>query len=384
VDTQGDAFFVAFARASDALAAASAGREALAGGPIRVRMGLHTGKPTVTEEGYVGIDVHRAARIAAAGHGGQVLVSRSTRDLSDSAELRDLGEHRLKDLAAPERIYQLGDSDFAPLKSLNATNLPIAGNRLVGRERELAELQELLSGPARLVTVTGPGGTGKTRLTLQVGAELVDKFPGGVFFVALAGVRQPELVSSTIATTVGVHDLSELRDRDALLVIDNFEHVLGAQPALELRRAHRSLLRAADRTKARPRSRDWCFQPSLVSRSCSFRSPLALIRSPSSSSPSRWRVRRVLYTVSTVSLLQALTPPRLLGRANASRRFVVWGTIPLGGLASGGLASWFGLRPTLFVGTLGCALSAIPILLSPIRHLTALPTQSEETGSSSV
>src|SRR4051812_6407249 len=112
VDTQGDAFFVAFAKASDALAAAGAARDALEGGPICVRMGLHTGEPTVTDEGYVGIDVHRAARIAAAGHGGQILVSQSTRELADARELRDLGEHRLKDIDEPERIYQLGDGDF--------------------------------------------------------------------------------------------------------------------------------------------------------------------------------------------------------------------------------------------------------------------------------
>src|SRR3954464_7187288 len=112
VDTQGDAFFVAFARASDALAAAGDARDALEGGPIRVRMGLHTGEPTVTDEGYVGIDVHRAARVAAAGHGGQVLVSETTRDLAGVDGLRDLGEHRLKDLSAPVRIYQLGDGEF--------------------------------------------------------------------------------------------------------------------------------------------------------------------------------------------------------------------------------------------------------------------------------
>jgi len=137
VDTQGDAFFVAFARAGDALEAASEAQDALASGPIRVRMGLHTGEPLLTEEGYVGIDVHRAARIAAVGHGGQVLVSQSTCDLAGPEELRDLGEHRLKDLTAAERIYQLGDGEFPPLKSLNATNLPIAGNPLVGREREV-------------------------------------------------------------------------------------------------------------------------------------------------------------------------------------------------------------------------------------------------------
>jgi class 3 adenylate cyclase len=171
VDTQGDAFFVAFAKASDALAAASQARDALAPGPIRVRMGLHTGEPTVTDEGYVGIDVHRAARIAAAGHGGQILVSRSTRDLAGDDALRDLGEHRLKDLTAPERVYQFGDDDFPPLKSLNRSNLPIAASALVGRDRELAELVELLSDGARIVTLTGTGGSGKTRLALQVAAE---------------------------------------------------------------------------------------------------------------------------------------------------------------------------------------------------------------------
>src|SRR5215204_2658359 len=118
VDTQGDAFFVAFARASDALAAARAAQEALAGGPVRVRMGLHTGEPIVTDEGYVGIDVHRAARIAAAAHGRQVLLSQATRDLVD-AEVHDLGEHRLKDLSAPERIYQLGPAEFPRLKTLH-------------------------------------------------------------------------------------------------------------------------------------------------------------------------------------------------------------------------------------------------------------------------
>ncbi|CAN5190293.1 hypothetical protein BH18ACT12_BH18ACT12_03690 [soil metagenome] len=123
VDTQGDAFFVAFSKASAALAAAEEGRGALERGPIKVRMGVHTGEPLVTEEGYVGIDVHRAARIAAAGQGGQILVSQSTRDLAAGPGLRDLGEHRLKDLIAPERIYQLGDGEFPRLKSLNQTCL---------------------------------------------------------------------------------------------------------------------------------------------------------------------------------------------------------------------------------------------------------------------
>jgi class 3 adenylate cyclase len=141
VGTEGDAFFVAFAKASDALAAAAEAREALAGGPIRVRMGLHTGEPTMTEEGYVGIDVHRAARIAATGHGGQILLSQATRDLAGADDLRDLGLHRLKDLAAPERLYQLGDDEFPPLTSLDQTNLPVQPTPFGGRERELAEVR---------------------------------------------------------------------------------------------------------------------------------------------------------------------------------------------------------------------------------------------------
>jgi class 3 adenylate cyclase len=161
VGTEGDAFFVAFAKASDALAAATVAREALAEGPVRVRMGLHTGEPTVTEEGYVGIDVHRAARIAAAGHGGQILVSQATRDLAGADRLRDLGLHRLKDLAAPERLYQIGDDEFPPLKSVDRTNLPVQPTPFVGRDRELAEVVALLD-VHRIVTLTGPGGSGKT------------------------------------------------------------------------------------------------------------------------------------------------------------------------------------------------------------------------------
>jgi predicted ATPase/class 3 adenylate cyclase len=232
VDTQGDAFFVAFSQAREALAAAAEGRDALTDGPMRVRMGLHTGEPLVTEDGYVGIDVHRAARIAAAGHGGQVLVSQSTRELAGSGGLRDLGEHRLKDLTAPERIYQLGDGDFPPLKTLNATNLPVAATPLVGRARELADVQALLSDSVRLVTLTGAGGSGKTRLALQVAAEMLEDFPGGVFFVPLADVGEPELVEPTITGGLGIREVKDLRDRHALLVVDNFEHVLDAAPSI--------------------------------------------------------------------------------------------------------------------------------------------------------
>src|SRR5829696_9032531 len=150
VDTQGDAFFVAFARASDALAAARDAQAALEATPVRVRIGIHTGEPVVTEEGYAGLDVHKGARIAAAGHGGQVLVSEQTARLVVPEALRELGTHRLKDLTAPERIYQLGRGRFAPLKTLNATNLPVAASPLIGRHGELTELTSLLANGTRL------------------------------------------------------------------------------------------------------------------------------------------------------------------------------------------------------------------------------------------
>jgi predicted ATPase len=227
VDTQGDAFFVAFAKASDALAAAAEGRAALRDGPIKVRMGLHTGESLATEEGYVGIDVHRAARIAAAGHGGQVLVSQSTRDLAGADGLRDLGEHRLKDLTVPERIYQLGEADFPPLKSLNQTNLPVQPTPFVGRERELQAVLELL-GSSRLLTLTGTGGTGKTRLALQAAAEVADDFGDGTWFVSLASTTKADLFLPTIASTVGAKgDLHEfLRPKRLLLLLDNLEQLL--------------------------------------------------------------------------------------------------------------------------------------------------------------
>ena len=227
VDTQGDAFFVAFAKASDALAAALDGKAALEPGAIRVRMGLHTGEPLLTEEGYVGIDVHRAARIAAVGYGGQILVSQSTCDLAGVHGLCDLGHHRLKDLTAPERIYQFGDDDFPPLKSLNATNLPVQPTPFVGREQELSYLLALLS-THNLVTLTGAGGSGKTRLALQAAAETVEEYPDGVWFVSLAAVRDPQLLEPTIAQAVGSpDDLREfLRGKNALILLDNLEQLL--------------------------------------------------------------------------------------------------------------------------------------------------------------
>jgi class 3 adenylate cyclase len=227
VATQGDAFFVAFAKASDALAAAAAARDALGDGPIRVRMGLHTGEPTVTDEDYVGIDVHRAARIAAAGHGGQILLSQATRDLVRADRLRDLGVHRLKDLAAPEHLYQLGEDEFPPLRTVDQTNLPAQPTPFVGRERELAEVLALLDSH-RIVTLTGPGGSGKTRLALQAAAESVEEYGDGVWFVSLAAVRDPQLIEPTIARVVGGPDDLHgfLVGKRTLLVLDNLEQLL--------------------------------------------------------------------------------------------------------------------------------------------------------------
>ena len=244
VDTQGDAFFAAFVRASDAVAAAAEIREGLGDGPVRVRAGIHTGEPLATNEGYVGLDVHRAARIAAAAHGGQVVVSRTTRDLlGPSPGLHDLGEHRLKDLTEAERLFQLGDDEFPPLRTLDATNLPVAASPLLGREREIAELVELL-GSRRLVTLTGPGGAGKTRLALQAAAELVGTVSDGVFWVGLGSLTDPDLVPTEIAQAIGAPDDlgGFLRDRELVLLLDNFEHLLAAAPTVaELLGAARGL-----------------------------------------------------------------------------------------------------------------------------------------------
>jgi predicted ATPase/class 3 adenylate cyclase len=260
VDTQGDAFFVAFRTAPGAVRAAAQAVEELSSGPIQVRIGIHTGTPHLTEEGYVGVDVHRAARIAAAGHGGQVLVSASTAALLDSDELRDLGEHRLKDLTQPQRLYQLAipglETEFPALKTLEnrPTNLPTQPTPLIGREQELARAAELLRREAtRLLTLTGTGGTGKTRLALQLAVNLLDEFPDGVFFVDLAAIRDPSLVVARVAETLAVRELpgqslektlaDYLRERQLLLLLDNFEHLLAGGPSLA------ALLAAAAHTK---------------------------------------------------------------------------------------------------------------------------------------
>src|SRR5947209_2107072 len=245
VDTQGDAFFIAFARASNAVAAAAEGQRVLAGGPVRVRMGLHTGEPRLTEEGYVGLDVHKGARIAAVGHGGQVLLSQTTRALVD-ANVRDLGVHRLKDLSAPERIYQLEvdglPCDFPLLKTIEAgmKNLPAPRTSFVGRASELDEIDRLLEDPdCRLLTLVGPGGAGKTRLALEAAARRIGRYPHGVHFVPLVSVASPELLAPAVAESIqfavdGAHSgfpaqeqlLDYLGERSTLLVLDNFEHLV--------------------------------------------------------------------------------------------------------------------------------------------------------------
>jgi predicted ATPase/class 3 adenylate cyclase len=238
VDTQGDAFFCVFASARDAVACAAEAQEQLATTPIRVRMGLHSGEALVADGHYVGLDVHRAARVGAAGHGGQVLLSPTTAALvePDSFALTDLGEHRLKDLSAPVRLYQLGDAPFRALKTLHRTNLPTPATPFLGRRDELETTLALARGNGhRLLTLTGPGGTGKTRLALQLAAELAEDFPGGVFWTPLAALREAAIVPSVVAQALGVEEeagadtaqsIASTVTMRTLLLVDNCEHLL--------------------------------------------------------------------------------------------------------------------------------------------------------------
>ena len=254
--TEGDSFFIVFKSALEACAGAAAVQKRLheyswpIGNEVRVRIGLHTGEATLVGNEYLGLDVHRAARVASAGHGGQVLVSETTRVLVDHAlppglALKDLGLHRLKDLARPERLFQLTveglPTDFPPLKTLEATpnNLPTQLTSFVGRDDQVREAR-LLLGRSRLLTLTGPGGTGKTRLSLQIAAGVLDQFPDGVYFVPLSAIHDPDLVPSAIAQALAISMtgsrppiealLENLREKQTLLVLDNFEQVLEAAP----------------------------------------------------------------------------------------------------------------------------------------------------------
>ena len=257
-DPAGESLFVVFSSASDALHAAVAAQHAVTaaawpdGVVLRVRMGLHTGQPIVAGGGYIGLEVHRAARIASVGWGGQILLSLATSDaildnLPAGASLRDLGEHRLKDLQQREQIFQLLHPDltpdFPPLRSLDTLphNLPHQLTSFVGRQREMAEVKELLS-TTPLVTLVGPGGIGKTRLALQVAADIVDGMPNGVWLVELAGLPDAARISPAVASAAGVRGggdgdrdggrplfamLAEyLQRRKLLLILDNCEYIV--------------------------------------------------------------------------------------------------------------------------------------------------------------
>jgi len=234
MDTQGDAFFVAFARAPSAVEAAQSITAGLSSGPIRVRMGLHTGTPLVTEEGYVGNDVHQAARIAAAGHGGQIVLSPMTAELvREKFSLAALGTHRLKDFAEPVSLFQLGDEEFPPLKTIANTNLPTPVSSFLGREHELFEASRTIA-TTRLLTVTGPGGAGKTRFALELARRVREErfadYRDGVFFVSLAALRDPALVLDTVAQSIGANVglREDVADKQMLLLLDNFEQIVAA------------------------------------------------------------------------------------------------------------------------------------------------------------
>ena len=250
--TEGDAFLVAFTTAADAVGAAAEALRALAahtwpdGAPVRVRIGLHTGEATLAGGGYLGLDVHRTNRVMGAGYGGQVLLSQATREhlngnLPDGVTLRDLGEHRLKDLTHPEHLYQLViaglPATFPPPKTLDivSNNLPIQQTSFIGREREIEEVKLLIKA-GRLVTLMGPGGAGKTRLAIQVAADLIEEFKHGAWLIELVSLRDPALVVQTIASTLGVREVAGralldslidyMQPKTLLLVMDNCEHLV--------------------------------------------------------------------------------------------------------------------------------------------------------------
>ena len=258
--TGGDAFYAAFAQASDALGAALAAQRALAGeawgkgGALRVRMALHTGAVQARDGDYFGPPLNRVARLLAAGHGGQTLLSLATQELvrdelQEGVQLRDLGTHRLRDLIRPERIFQIVapplTADFPPLNTLDARrhNLQMQPTPLLGRDQEVERAcAQLRRDDVRLITLTGPGGTGKTRLGLQIAADLLDDYKDGVYFVALAPLSDANLVASTIAQTLGVKESGGrtimqslqdyLREKTVLLALDNFEQVTAAAPQI--------------------------------------------------------------------------------------------------------------------------------------------------------
>jgi predicted ATPase/class 3 adenylate cyclase len=251
--TEGDSFFVVFGGADGAVAAAAEAQGELdayswpAGERVRVRIGVHTGSPRVHDGGYVGMDVHRAARIASSAHGGQVVLSSVTAELirvrlPAGVRLRDLGVHHLKDIATPEQLWQLEidglQAEFPPLRTIGApSRLPMTSTRLVGRDDDVADLVDLLRQPdVQLVTLTGPGGSGKSRLAVGLAEQLMADYPDGVFFVPLASATTAEVMWTSIAEAVGVpprqrtpRGLAEyLSERRALVILDNLEQLADA------------------------------------------------------------------------------------------------------------------------------------------------------------
>ncbi|MDP9257970.1 MAG: adenylate/guanylate cyclase domain-containing protein [Actinomycetota bacterium] len=236
VGTEGDSFFATFPSPAAAASAAQVVCSEFDGGPIRVRIGIHAGLSVVEEGGHVGLDVHRAARIAGVAHGGQILLSDTAKAHFEGGVV-DLGEHRLKDLSATLRLFQLGERSFPPLRSLHRTNLPVPPTPFLGREDALEAVATLLGrGDVRLVTLTGPGGMGKTRLALQAAADAADEFADGVWWIPLAQLADPALILSTVAHTLQIGAAGgeavataltdRLSGRSVLVVIDNAEHLL--------------------------------------------------------------------------------------------------------------------------------------------------------------
>ena len=262
VSTEGDSFFAVFTTATDAVEAAAAIQQQLAseqwpeGGVVAVRIGLHTGLGELGHDNYVGMDVNRAAGISAAGHGGQTVVSQTVRLLAPRHLFTELGEHELKGLDEPEQLFQLNvpglPQTFPPLRtaSTRPNNLPTLAAPIVGRDADQAALAGLIDAN-RLVTLTGPGGIGKTRLGLEVANTVLGRFELGVFLVDLTPIDDPELLLSAIATATGVHPSDDdgglagaLSDGPRLLLLDNFEQLAEAAPRLA------SLLAAAAPLKA--------------------------------------------------------------------------------------------------------------------------------------
>jgi len=256
--TIGDAFCAAFATAPEAVQAALSAQQALVRESwpepltLKVRMALHTGAVESRDSDYFGPPLNRVARLLSTGHGGQTLLTQATQErvrdsLPPTATLRDLGTHQLKDLARPEQVYQLQHPElpesFPALKSLSThpNNLPQQVTSFIGREKELAEVQERLA-QTRLLTLTGAGGSGKSRLALQAAADLLERFPDGVFLVELAPLADPDLVIQTVAGALGLKEesglsiqatlIESLKSKQILLLLDNCEHVLDASAKL--------------------------------------------------------------------------------------------------------------------------------------------------------